>query len=88
MAGAMGLSMYSSVGDLVPGSSVGVCVGGGVWFVGIVVLPMGLQTPSTPSDLSLTPLLGTPCSVQWLHIASVFVRHWQGLSGDSHISSY
>jgi hypothetical protein len=27
---------------------------------------MGLQTPSTPSFLSLTPLLGAPCSVQWL----------------------
>jgi hypothetical protein len=27
---------------------------------------MGLRTPSTLSVLSLTPLLGTPCSVQWL----------------------
>ena len=34
--------------------------------VDIVVLPMGLQTPSAPSVLSLTPPLGTPCSVQWL----------------------
>jgi hypothetical protein len=25
-----------------------------------------LQTPSAPSVLSLTSLLGTPCSVQWL----------------------
>jgi hypothetical protein len=39
---------------------------GGVWLVDIVVLPMGLKTPSTPSVLSLIPLLGTPCSVQWL----------------------
>jgi hypothetical protein len=31
-----------------------------------VVLPMGLQTPSTPSVPSLTPLLETPSSVQWL----------------------
>jgi hypothetical protein len=27
---------------------------------------MRLQTPSPPSVLSLTPPLGTPCSVQWL----------------------
>jgi hypothetical protein len=33
--------------------------------VDIVVLPMGLQTPSAPPVLSLTPPLGTPCSVQW-----------------------
>jgi hypothetical protein len=38
----------------------------GFWWVDIVVLPMGLQSPSTPLVLSLTPLLGTPCSVQWL----------------------
>ena len=34
--------------------------------IDIVVLPMGLQSPSAPSVLSLTPPLGTPCSVQWL----------------------
>jgi hypothetical protein len=45
---------------LVSGSSGGERV----WLVDIVVLPMGLQTPSTPSVLSLTPLLGTPCLVQ------------------------
>jgi hypothetical protein len=39
---------------------------GAVWLVYIVVLPMRLQTPSTPSVPSLTPLLGPPCSVQWL----------------------
>jgi hypothetical protein len=53
------LHVYSLVGSLVPGSS------GGVWLVDIVLL-MGLQTPSDPSVLSLTPSLGTPCSVQWL----------------------
>jgi hypothetical protein len=39
--------------------------GGGVaaWLVDIVVLPMGLQTPSAPSVLYLAPPLGTPCSV-------------------------
>jgi hypothetical protein len=40
--------------------------GEGVWLVDIAVLPVGLQTPSTPSVLSLTPLLRTLCSVQWL----------------------
>ena len=30
----------------------------------VVVLPMGLQTPSASSVLSLTPPLGIPCSVQ------------------------
>ena len=34
--------------------------------VDIVVLPMGLQTPSAPSVLPLTPLLGSLCSGQWL----------------------
>jgi hypothetical protein len=34
--------------------------------VDIVVLLMGLQTTSAPSILFVTPLLGTPCSVQWL----------------------
>ena len=38
----------------------------GIWLVDIVVLPMGLQTPSAPSVCSLIPPLGTPCSVQWL----------------------
>jgi hypothetical protein len=33
-----------------------------VCFFDTVVLPMGLQTPSAPSVLSLTPPLGTPCS--------------------------
>jgi hypothetical protein len=37
----------------------------GVWLVDIV-LPMALQTPSAPSVLPLTPLLGSSCSVQWL----------------------
>jgi hypothetical protein len=31
-----------------------------LWLVDIFVLSMGLQTPSAPSVLSLTPLLGTP----------------------------
>ena len=35
----------------------------GVWLVDIVVLPIGLQTPSTPSVHSLTLLLGIPASV-------------------------
>jgi hypothetical protein len=39
------LNVYFSVGGLVPGSS------GGVWLVDIVVLLMGLQSPSTLSVL-------------------------------------
>ena len=39
---------------------------GVVWLIDVVVLPMGLQTLSAPSVLSLTPPLGTQCSVQWL----------------------
>ena len=39
---------------------------GGRLRVHIVVLPMKLQTPLAPSVLSLSPPLGTPCSVQWL----------------------
>jgi hypothetical protein len=39
----------------------------GVWLVDIVVLPMGLQTLSATSVLSLAPPLGTLCSVQWLN---------------------
>ena len=35
----------------------------GLWLVDIIVLPMGLQTPSVPSVLSLTPPSGTLCSV-------------------------
>jgi hypothetical protein len=54
--------MYSLVGDLVPQSS-----GAGLeWLVDIVVLPIGLQSPSAPSVLSLTPPLRTLCGVQWL----------------------
>jgi len=54
------LHLYSLVGGLVPGSS------GGIWLVDIVVLPMVLQTPSAPPVFSLTPQLGSPCSVPWL----------------------
>jgi hypothetical protein len=52
--------VYSLVDGLVPGSSWGTG-----WFI-IVVPPMGLQTPSAPSVLSLDLPLGTLCSVQWL----------------------
>jgi hypothetical protein len=50
--------VYSFVDGLVPWSSWG------DWLVDIAVLPVGLQSPSIPSVLSLTPLLGTLCSVQ------------------------
>jgi hypothetical protein len=55
--------VYFLVGGSAPGSS-----GEGVWLVDIV-LPVGLQTPSAPSALSLTPLLVTLCSVQWLAVS-------------------
>jgi hypothetical protein len=62
------------VGGLVPGSS-----GRGSWLVDSVVLPMGLQSPSDPSVLSLSPPLG--CAAQsngWLQAStSEFVRLWQ-----------
>ena len=54
-----------------------------VWLVDIV-LPMRLQTPSAPSVLSLTPPLGSPCSVQWL-AASIHIHLWQSLLGDRYI---
>ena len=59
-----------------------------VWLVDIVVLSMGLQTPSVPSFLSLTPPLGSyaQCKGWLLASASVLVRVWQSLSGDSYIS--
>jgi hypothetical protein len=53
-------SSPSLVDCLVPGSSEG------VWLVDIVVLPIGLQTPSAPLVLHLHPSLGSPCSVLWL----------------------
>jgi hypothetical protein len=56
--------------------------GRGVWLVDIIFLPVGLQTPSAPSVLSLTPPLRTPlrilCSDQYL-AASI------SLSGDGYI---
>jgi hypothetical protein len=39
------------------------------WLVDINVLPVGLESPSIPSVLFLTPLLGTLCSVQWLVVS-------------------
>ena len=66
--------VYSFVDGLVLGSSVG------VWLVDIIVLPMRLQTPSGPSVLFLTPLLGTLSSVQWL-AASIHPCICQALAG-------
>jgi hypothetical protein len=59
----------------------------GVWLVHMVVLPMGLQTPSAPSVLSQLFHWG-PCaqSSGWLRVSdSVFVRVLQSLSGNSYI---
>jgi hypothetical protein len=68
--------VFSLVDGLVPGNSGD----GGVWLLDIVVLPMELQTPSTPSVPSLTPLLGTPHSVQWL-AANIHLCFCNALSG-------
>jgi hypothetical protein len=59
----------------------------GIWLVDIVGPPMGLQTPSATSVLPLTPPLGSLAqSDGWLQVfASVLVRLWQSLSGDSYI---
>ena len=57
------LHVYSLVDGLVLGSS------GGVWFVDIVFLSMGLQTLSAPLVLPLTPPLGSPCSVWQLALS-------------------
>jgi hypothetical protein len=43
-------------------------MGGGIWLVDIV-LPMGFQTPSGTSVISLSPPLGALCSVQWLVVS-------------------
>jgi hypothetical protein len=59
----------------------------GYWLVHILAPPRGPQTPSVPWVLSLTPPLG-PCALfnGCLRAStSVFVRHWQRLSGDSYI---
>ena len=42
----------------------------GFWLVDIVVLPMGLLTPSPPWVLSLTLPLGNLCLVHWFATAS------------------
>ena len=56
--------MFSLVGGLVSGSS---------GLVHIVVLSMGLQTPSAPWFLSLAPSLGTLCSIQWIAVSIYIV---------------
>ena len=40
-----------------------------IWLIDIVILSIGLQTPSAPSVLFLTPLLGSACSIQWLAVS-------------------
>ena len=41
----------------------------GIWLVDTVVLPIGLHSPSAPSDLPLTLPLGSPGSFQWLAVS-------------------
>ena len=47
----------------------------GDWLFDIVVLPMGLQSPSTLLVLSLTLLLGTQYSFQWLAASIHLCNH-------------
>jgi hypothetical protein len=77
VAGAMGPShVYSLVGGLVSGSPW-------VWLIDIVVLPMGLQTPSAPSVLPLIPPLGIPAqSNGWLQRESITSHFKVGLSSN------
>ena len=42
------------------------------WFLHIDVPPVGLQTSSAPSVLSLAPPLGILCSVQWIAVSPHF----------------
>jgi len=42
------------------------------WSVDIVVIPLVLQNPSATSGLSLTPQLGSWCSIGWL-AASILI---------------
>jgi hypothetical protein len=78
------LHVYSFVGGLV----LGTCRG---WWVDLVgwycCLSYGVANPFSSSVLPLTSPLGSPCSIRWLsaRTASIFVRLWQSLSGDSYI---
>ena len=56
------LHVYSLIGGIVPGSSVGTGVH-------IIVPPAGLQTSSAPWVLSVAPPLGTLCSLYWLAVS-------------------
>ena len=50
----------------------------GVWLVDVAILPIGLQTSSAPSVLSLTLPLRSLCSVLWL-AASICICIGQAL---------
>jgi hypothetical protein len=51
----------------------------GIWSIDIIV-SMGLQTPSSPSFLALTPPLGSPHSV-WYLVACIRICNGQAISG-------
>jgi hypothetical protein len=44
----------------------------GYWLVHIVISPMGLQTCSAPWAFSLSPSLGTLCSIKWMTVSLHF----------------
>ena len=58
----------------------------GYWLFHVAILPMELQIPSAPWVLLLDHWRPCAQSNGWLWAStSVFVRHWQSLSGDSYI---
>ena len=61
--------------------------GEGCLLVDIVVLPMGLQTPSAPSVLSLTPPLGSPCSFRWLASSILLCIFQESIANESSVRS-
>jgi hypothetical protein len=76
------LPVYTLVGGLVTGNSGGGCLVGSY-----CCSSYGLQTPSAPSVLSLTPPLGTLSSVQWLAV-SICLCFCQALAGPLRRQSY
>ena len=59
----------------------------GVWLVDSVVLPMGVQTPSAPSGLPLTPPLVSEHTVGWL-AACIHICIGQAMSDSFRGQSY
>ena len=59
----------------------------GAWLLDVIVLPMGLQTPSVLAVLTLTHSLGSWCSIQWLTM-SIYLCICKALAGWLRRQSY